>query len=100
MSRSEWLSTSQATDYLRKIFYSMDTCYAPNRKTVYQWFARGYIQTLPHKRGQRWITTYDWIDEAIMWKKIPLKKKRLPLAIKVELAIDDKEYIATQEYLP
>lgn len=47
-----------------------------NRTTWYRWLQRGAVQAKrPRGRGF-WWTTYDWIDEAIMWHRIPLKTGR------------------------
>ena len=44
-----------------------------SRNTWYRWLERGAIRA--QKRGF-WWTTYDWIDEAIMWHRVPLKMGR------------------------
>ena len=68
--RCDLVTSTQALAYIRT------QCGRPRlkRHTLHRWFRRGAMQS-ERPRGT-WLTTYDWIDEALMWHRVPLKYGR------------------------
>jgi hypothetical protein len=89
-----WITTGMAAEYIHQRFTKMGIS-PPARSTVSRWFRKGYIRTHPHRIHSFWTTTHDWIDEAIMWRRIPPKNGRPPVAKEVECG----DHVLIQEKL-